>query len=224
MKYIILIPSYKPDNKLINLLKSIDKSIDVILVDDGSGNEFNSINEEAKKYAHLIKYEENKGKGYAIKKGLKYIKDNYKEYTLVTMDSDGQHKYSDALKLLDYASKNNDTLVIGKRHWDKTTPIRSRIGNYITRKIFKRHTGLNIYDTQSGLRAFSSNLIDYMLNTKGERYEYEMNVLLGLKDNNIKVKEIKIETIYIDNNKGSHYKLISDSKKIYNAIKDYKKE
>ena len=63
-----------------------------------------------------------------------------------------------------------------------------------------------------------------MLNTKGERYEYEMNVLLGLKDNNIKVKEIKIETIYIDNNKGSHYRLISDSKKIYKSIKDYKKE
>ena len=93
---------------------------------------------------------------------------------------------SDAKKLINYIESNLDSLAIGRRTWDKTTPIRSRIGNYLTRKIYKKTTNISIYDTQSGLRAFSNKLLDYMLNTKGNRYEYEMNVLLNL--NNIPVK------------------------------------
>ena len=124
--------------------------------------------------------------------GLTYIKENYKDYVVVTMDSDNQHTFSDALKLLKYAENHDDTLVIGRRHWDKSTPLRSRIGNSLTRKIYKKNTGIDIYDTQSGLRSFSYKLMDYMLNVDGSRYDYEMNVLLGLKDKNIKVKELNI--------------------------------
>ncbi len=222
MKKIVLIPSYEPDNKLIELLKSIDKSFDIIVVNDGSSKETNSLFEDAKKYAHLISYETNMGKGYALKEGYKYIKDKYKEYVVVTMDSDGQHKIEDAKKLIDYIIDNKNDLAIGKRTWDKTTPIRSRIGNYLTRKIYKKATGKTIYDTQSGLRAFSNNLMDYMLNIKGNRYEYEMNVLLNLKD--IKVHEIPIQTIYFNNNKGSHFKWFDDSKRVYKVIREYKKQ
>lgn len=222
MKNIVLIPSYEPDNKLIDLLKSIDKSFDIIVINDGSSEEFNNIFEEVKKYAYLISYKTNMGKGYALKKGYKYIKENYKEYVVVTMDSDGQHKIEDAKKLLTYVSKNKNDLALGKRTWDKSTPIRSRIGNYLTRNIYKKATGKTIYDTQTGLRAFSNKLMDYMLNIKGNRYEYEMNVLLNLKD--INVHEIPIQTIYFNNNKGSHFKWFNDSKRIYKIIKEYKKQ
>ena len=221
METIILIPSYEPDDKLIKLLKSIDKSYHIIVVDDGSGENYSNIYEEAHEYAHVISYEENKGKGYALKKGLKYIKDKYKNYIVVTMDSDGQHRIEDAKKLIEYASNNIDTLVIGKRNISKSTPIRSKIGNYLIRRLYKKTTNIDIYDTQSGLRAFSYKLIDYMLNTKGNRYEYEMNVLLYLKD--IPVKEIDIKTIYFDNNRGSHYNWFKDSKRIYKVIKEYKR-
>ena len=219
MKYVVLIPSYEPDEKLIKLLKTISKDVDIILVNDGSSKKYDEIFLEAKKYAHVISYSENKGKGYALKKGLKYIKEKYDKYVVVTMDADGQHTFSDAKKLLDYASKNLNTLVIGKRFWDKTTPKSSRFGNYITRKIYKNVTGIDIYDTQSGLRAFSYKLMDYMLKTEGERYEYEMNVLLYLKENKIDVKEISIETIYINKNETSHYRTFKDSYRIYKTIR-----
>ena len=163
METIILIPSYEPDDKLIKLLKSIDKSYHIIVVDDGSGENYSNIYEEAHEYAHVISYEENKGKGYALKKGLKYIKDKYKNYIVVTMDSDGQHRIEDAKKLIEYASNNIDTLVIGKRNISKSTPIRSKIGNYLIRRLYKKTTNIDIYDTQSGLRAFSYKLIDYIL-------------------------------------------------------------
>ena len=224
MKEVILIPSFEPDNKLIELLKSIDKNIDVIVINDGSSSNKNKIYKEAKEYAHVISYDENMGKGYALKKGLEYIKENYKEVIICTMDSDGQHLFSDAKKLLEYASNHLNTLVIGRRNWDKSTPKSSRFGNNLARKKYKKYTGIDIYDTQSGLRAFSYKLLDYMLNTEGMRYEYEMNVLMNLNKENIKVHEIDIETIYINNNEGSHFKTITDTYKIYKTMKQAKEK
>ncbi len=218
MPYVILIPSYEPDEQLINLLKEIDNKYPVVIVNDGSDKSFNRIFKEASQYAHIISYNENMGKGYALKTGLNYIDDTYDKYIVVTMDSDGQHKLSDAIKLCNYIKEHNEQLALGRRTWDKTMPLRSRLGNGITRVIFKWMTKAKIYDTQSGLRAFSYKLTDYMLNIQGNRYEYEMNVLLNLKDSHIKYHEIKTATIYINNNEASHFNTIKDSYKIYKAI------
>ena len=210
MKYIILIPAYEPDTKLLRLLREIDNKYPVIVINDGSSKFYNDIFEAAKKYAHVMSYEKNMGKGYALKTGLNYIEDKYEDnYIVVTMDADGQHKLDDALKLCGYVQDNLDTLVLGKRSRTKDMPLRSRLGNHITRNIFKQTTGLDIYDTQSGLRAFSSKLNDYMLSISGNRFEYEMNVLLNIKNHHIKYHEIPISTIYLDNNKDSHFHIIS---------------
>ena len=223
MKYVILIPVYKPDNELLRLLKDIDKKYSIVVINDGSGKEYDEVFKEVKKYAHLISYNENKGKGYALKKGLEYIKNTYKDYIVVTMDSDGQHTLKDALKLCEYAKDNLDTLVLGKRLLNKNTPLRSKIGNAITRYVFKKKTGFKIYDTQTGLRAFSYKLNNYMLKIPGWRYEYEMNVLLNLRNDNIKYKEIPIETIYFDHNRKSHFNTLKDAYLIYKNIFKYKK-
>lgn len=223
MKYIILIPAYEPDDKLIELLKVINHEYETIIVDDGSGGDYKNLFEIAKKYAHVISYETNMGKGYALKKGITYIADNYQNYVIVTMDADMQHDLTDAIKLCEYVSKHPDTLVLGKRTWDKTMPLRSRLGNSITRFVFSIKTGLKIYDTQSGLRAFSDSLVNYMLNNDGNRYEYEMNVLLNLKKYRIKYHEIDINTIYIDKNKTSHFNAFKDSYLIYKEILKNKK-
>lgn len=224
MKYIILIPAYKPNQELLTLLKTIPQTCDIVLIDDGSGKEYQHIFLESKKYAHVISYVVNKGKGHALKTGLKYIKDTYKSYIVVTMDCDGQHKVTDALKLCHYIDAFPGSLALGKRKWNSHTPLRSRIGNSITRKVYYYFTKLKIYDTQTGLRAFSYKLIDYMLAIKGDRFEYEMNVLLNLKKNNIEYTEIPIETIYINKNKHSHFKAMRDAYKIYKAIFKWHKE
>lgn len=221
MKYIILIPTYNPDERLLMILEQINKKYDVVIVDDGSADK--NLFKKCEDYAHVISYVENQGKGHALKTGLEYIKENYKKYVVVTMDDDMQHKLEDALKLCDYVSEHDEEFAIGRRHWDKTTPLTSRIGNAFARFVFKKQTGLSIYDTQNGLRAFSNKLIDYMLGIKGERYEYEMNVLYGLKKSKIKYKEIDIETIYIDNNKTSKFRLFRDSYKILKDMKKWKK-
>lgn len=134
------------------------------------------------------------------------------------MDSDGQHKVSDAIKLCDYTEKHPKELVLGSRKRDENVPLRSYLGNTITRSVYRMVTKTDIYDTQTGLRCFTDQLIDYMLEVPGNRYEYEMNVLLESNRYNIEIKEITIETIYIDNNSKSHFNTIKDSWKIYKEI------
>ena len=219
-RIIILIPAYEPDNKLTNLVNELsNENINILIVDDGSGLSYKNIFDKCKEYADVISYEINIGKGYALKTGLKYIKDNYKEpYIVVTMDSDGQHTVSDAKKLIKEIDYNERVLIIGKRIRNDNTPLRSRIGNSITRFIYRMTTGLDVYDTQSGLRVFNNTLIDYLIDIEGNRFEYEMNVLLKCAIDKIKIREVEIETIYIDNNSGSHFNTIKDSYRIYKDI------
>lgn len=222
MKKIILIPSYEPDDKLVKLINSIDtKEFIVIVVNDGSNENYDKIFDKIKDKVYLISYKKNKGKGYALKEGFKYIKDNYNEYIVITMDSDGQHKISDAKKLLEYILNHRDTLVIGSRKRNKKIPLRSKFGSEVSSLTYKLVTGINIYDTQSGLRAFSNELMDFIISIDGNRFEYEMNVLMLASKNNIKMKEIEIETIYIDNNKKSHFNPLIDSYKVYKEILKY---
>ena len=223
-KLVILIPAYEPEERFIKLLQELNKKkLKVIVINDGSNSNYDEIFNEASKYSKVLKHDINKGKGTALKTGLKYIEENIKDdYVVVTMDCDGQHTLNDALKIGKYVIENPEELVLGKRLRSNKTPIRSRIGNGITRLIYRLKTKIDVYDTQTGLRAFSNKLIPFMLNIEGDRFEYEMNVLLQCPVNKIKIKEIDIETIYIDNNSQSHFNALRDSKRIYIEIFRFK--
>ena len=221
IKYIALVPAYEPDNNLPRVVKELqENNFDVVVVNDGSSLDYKEFFDACN--TKKISYPTNRGKGYALKKGYEYVKNNYEKYIIVTIDSDGQHTVEDAINLCRYVRENPDTLAIGKRLRKDNVPVRSKIGNALTKFVFELATGEKIYDTQSGLRAFSNNLMDYMIEIEGERFEYEMNVLLYLSKRNIKYKEIEIQTIYIDNNKKSHFKALKDSLKIYGKIAEFK--
>ena len=219
-KRIVLIPAYCPDKKLIALVNTLhEMDFSIVVVNDGSKAEHKDIFETVGKYAAVLTHEKNRGKGAALKTGLEYIKQTFSiPYIVVTADADGQHLPEDILLVCEKAESKVGSLILGSRIIGKNAPLRSRIGNSITRLIFRISTGTAIYDTQTGLRAFSNGLTDYMLATDGERYEYEMNVLLNLKKNNINVEEIPIQTVYLDNNSSSHFNPIKDSFKIYREI------
>lgn len=224
MRYIALIPSYEPTEKLLDILDLLKKSnFEIVLVNDGSKKSYEKIFKDAKKYAKVLEYDENHGKGYALKTGLKYIEKKYQNSIIVTMDSDGQHTIKDAIKLCNITLKKSNTIVLGKRLRDKNVPLKSRLGNSITRKIYKLKTGIDIYDTQTGLRCFNTNLIPFLLSIPGNRFEYEMNMLLNAPKNNIKLEEVTIDTIYENNNKGTHFSIVKDSYLIYKNIINHKK-
>ena len=217
---IALIPAYEPGEKLIELAEQLHLSdLEVVVVDDGSGEAYRSVFNKTASFATVLVHEINKGKGSALKTGLSYIHENFPDSSvIVTLDSDGQHSVEDTVRVCDAALNNQSSLVLGCRRFKEGTPVRSWFGNTLTKLIYRLSTGVNVSDTQTGLRAFSAKLLPFMLSVSGTRYEYEMNVLLECSREGIPIKELEIKTIYFDNNSGSHFSAIKDSYRIYKEI------
>ena len=60
-----------------------------------------------------------------------------------------------------------------------------------------------------------------LLDLHGERYEYETNVLIETNYRDIDIKEVVIDTIYINNNETSHFNPVKDSLKVYRLFAYY---
>lgn len=223
MNNVILIPAYKPDHKFVDFVKELrNRELIVVAVNDGSGQDFDVWFEEVSSLgAIVISHEVNKGKGRAIKTGIQYIIENMSDIDfVVTADCDGQHTPDDIEKVICNGDLHKDTIIIGGRFSkkDDSVPTRSILGNTVTRWVFRLATGLPIKDTQTGLRGLPKVLLPRLAELKGERYEYEMNMLLYLKEWSVPFVEIPISTIYFNNNKGSHFNIFKDAWRIFKQI------
>lgn len=222
MKIAVLIPAYKPCEELfIPFLKQLSATpFDIVIINDGSGKEFDGVFEKCHEFTDTVLHHYiNKGKGSALKSGIGYIRDRMPDVEgIVTADCDGQHAVSDIIRVAEELCAHPDDLIIGGRRFDENVPARSQIGNTVTRGLFKAATGVKIYDTQTGLRAFSRRYFDDFAKLHGERYEYEMNMLLKLREMAISPREIEIKTIYINENATSHYNALKDSLRIASRL------
>lgn len=220
MKHIALIPSYQPDDALPEVVRSLERcGFSCVVVDDGSSAETKKYFEEIGPDAVLLVHEINRGKGQALRTGLTYIRDHFEPpYTVVTVDGDGQHSADDAARLTEEAEEHPEAMILGKRNFTNSVPFRSRFGNAVTRIVFFFSSGVKVYDTQTGLRAFSDQAVQDLIDVQGDRYEYEMNALLFFARHKIPIREIGIETIYIDGNHKSHFRVLADSFRIYKDI------
>ena len=220
MKHIALIPAYQPDKELIQVISGLaERNFTVITVDDGSGQKYESIFRLASVKSVVLTHEINQGKGEALKTGMRYIMEQIKEpYLIVTADADGQHQIQDILNVCTEAEQHPESLVLGSRKFEGRVPLRSRFGNSVTRTVYRLCSGVSVYDTQTGLRAFTNQLTEKMLSVEGSRYEYEMNVLMYSAKTGIPIREVWISTVYLNENASSHFHAVRDSFRIYKEI------
>ena len=222
----VLIPAYKPDKKMLVTLDELVKAgfSDILVVNDGSGEEFEPIFDVVKKMPQctLLVHPENKGKGAALKTAFQYFLDNREDKAcIVSADADGQHLTKDIIATA-MASVEQGNVVLGVRDFnDPNVPSRSKMGNQITCGVFRLFFGMKIQDTQTGLRAFPRKYLEEILKAKGDRYEYETNMLFIINRKQIPLSEVKIETVYIEENKSSHFRVVRDSIRIYALILKY---
>ena len=216
----VLIPAYQPDARLPRLILELhraDPSTKIVVVDDGSGQKFSDIFEaSATAGAHVISYEHNRGKGYALREGFTWIRDvaGDSQECVVTADADGQHTLNDIFRVGRTCTDTGKS-VLGVREFVGHVPARSRIGNTATSALFWLATGWKLKDTQTGLRAFPVGLLPALLEVQGDRYEYELRVLLHLAKFRHPVTQIPIETIYEAGNPTSHFRPLQDSARIW---------
>lgn len=217
----IIIPSYEPDEKLPDLLKNLRETgfRNIVLVDDGSGEKYAGIFTEAETtYGCVVLHHAvNQGKGRALKTAFNFCLREFADLPgVITADSDGQHSPECILSCVDAMLKNPLALILGCRCFEGAdVPARSEFGNKCTRVVMKYLTGISVSDTQTGLRGIPTAFMEQLLMVRGERFEFETNMLLETKSRKIPIVEVPIRTIYIEENKTSHFNPIKDSIKIY---------
>ena len=221
----VVLPSLDPDEKLHAVIEGLLEYgfTDIILVNDGSKPEnLHYFEEEAASHPdviHLLHHEVNKGKGAALKNAFRYFLSNRPEgFGVVTVDGDNQHHPEDTRACCEHMMTHSKT-VLGCRDFTLDhVPPRSRFGNHTTSMIFKIFVGMTISDTQTGLRAIPRDVLTKLVDVYGDRFEYETNMLLAFKQQGIEFDEVKIRTVYIEENKSSHFRVIHDSWRIYKLI------
>lgn len=225
MKVTAIVPSLRPDEKLEGVVRDLAASgfSRVILVDDGSGPAYADVFARAAALCPgsvVLRHEVNQGKGRAMKTAFAwFLKHQDGDAGVVTVDGDGQHTGEDARRCAEALEENPGALVLGCRRFDgPDVPARSAMGNRITAACFTFLCGIRVTDTQTGLRAVGGEFLRELLDVKGERYEYETNMLLATKAAGVPIVEVPIRTVYIEENKSSHFHPLRDSAVIYGQI------
>ena len=220
----VVLPSLDPDEKLVAVVDGLLEYgfTDIILVNDGSKAEnLHYFTDLAALHPEitLLHHEVNKGKGAALKNAFRYFLDNRPEgLGVVTVDGDNQHHPEDTRACCLHMLETG-RVTLGCRDFTLDhVPARSRFGNHTTSAIFKLFVGMTISDTQTGLRAIPRDVVEKIVTVYGDRFEYETNMLLAFKDKGIDFDEVKIRTVYIEENKSSHFRVIHDSWRIYKLI------
>ncbi|MCM1559153.1 MAG: bifunctional glycosyltransferase family 2/GtrA family protein [Butyrivibrio sp.] len=227
---VVVIPALNPTEKLEEYVEELitARFKRIVVVDDGSDMEYRPIFSKIERRSEcaVLQHAVNLGKGRALKTAFNYILNEIPEAgCVITVDADGQHRLPDIEKVGN-AYEGERQLILGSRQFSrdsdgKKIPLRSKFGNQITKVVFNFLCGINISDTQTGLRVYPRKILPDLMEVAGERYEYETNVLLYCHDSNIRFQEVPIQTVYENNNETSHFHPIRDSLKIYGVIIKY---
>lgn len=208
----IIIPSYQPDEHLYKVCEELfNASYQILVIDDGSGEKYLDIFNNVKHMAKVHHKKINQGKGLALKDAFKEVLNYYPNTKyVITVDGDGQHKFSDIERMKKLVTANDET-ILGVRDFKGKIPLRSRIGNDMSKFVQTLITYRYLKDNQCGLRAFPISLLPYLIKIKGKKYEYEMNVISSMLLKNISFSILLIDTVYENNNNTSHFRPLLDT-------------
>ena len=215
MKTAVLIPAYNPDEQLKILTDELkEKGFEILVVDDGSDEACQPYFENLQ--AEVIHNPTNLGKGAALKNGMRALREIYPDVdNFITADADGQHPVSDICRVQDELARGHDFVITTRILKHAKTPLKSRIGNALSRFFVCIANNHYLPDNQSGLRGFDVKHIDWMLEVRGDKYDYELTVLLIAEKQGIRAKRVPIEAIYFNNNANTHFKPLIDTLRIY---------
>lgn len=217
-QYCVIIPAYQPEEELIRYTAELlSAGVRVVVVDDGSGASYGAVFGQLGELpgCTVLRHADNQGKGAAIKTAVCWCLNGEQTAAgVVTADCDGQHSVKDVLRVIEAVAANPKALVLGCRSFGAEVPGRSAMGNRLISGGMKLLYGIELEDTQTGLRGIPKSLMGDLTELPGDRYEYELNMLLSMSSEGVPFIAVPIQTIYFNNNSGSHFRPLRDSLRI----------
>tara|TARA_B100002051_G_C16613251_1_gene574246 strand:- start:5 stop:661 length:657 start_codon:yes stop_codon:yes gene_type:complete len=211
MKPLVVIPAFNTNNEVKTLIEQIleQNKIDILIIDDGSNDKIIVDN-----YSNvvLLRNKVNRGKGYTLKKSIKYASLN-KYSHIISIDSDLQH---DPIHISDFINKGEDNdIVFGVREFSKPMPLHRILSNKLTSLIISRIVKNNIKDSQSGYRMYNMSIFKNK-NLQENGFHFESEIILKCINKNSIIQNVPIQTIY--NDSLSSIKNFSDTIKFITLI------
>ena len=168
VRYAVIIPAYRPEESLLQLIGALSETPipAIVLVDDGSGPAYREVFRRAAEFekVRLVRHAVNLGKGAALKTAFNYALCAFSELQgVVTADADGQHHPDDIEHVADALAAEPDRVILGARTFSAAVPLRSRVGNIVTRTVMGALVGQHVSDTQTGLRGIPASLLPHLL-------------------------------------------------------------
>jgi len=215
---IVLVPAYQPGPALVELVTRL-RHHTVLVVDDGSGPRFAAVFAAARLAgAEVITLPLNQGKGRALRAGFAHARTHHPGEALICADSDGQHRLEDIEAVAARLAEGDPAMVLGTRRFVGDVPARSRFGNRVTAAAFAAATGLSLGDTQTGLRGYPPRMLAWLEQVDGDRFEYELRLLVRAAREQLSVVEVEIATVYLDHNASSHFRPVRDSLRVLTPL------
>jgi len=206
-KICVIIPTYNNGKTLTSVIDSVLQYVnDVVVVNDGSTDNTNEILYPYKDKIKIVSYSTNKGKGYALKCGFDFAREQGFRYAL-TFDSDGQHYAEDIQKFIEATEKYPDALIIGNRNLvHSNMPKKNSFANRFSNFWFALHTGIRLPDTQTGIRLYPLEKMK-QLTPFTSRYEAELEMLVRCAWRGIKIVSLPVKVYYApDGERVSHFR------------------
>lgn len=196
----VIIPALNPDNRIRVFIHSLEKVgfDNIVVVDDGSDRLykdgiFRELEEEGVK---VLSYEDNQGKGAAIKDGLSYVCEDMPDVVgVVTADYDGRQSANAATLIADKLLEGEE-FVLGVRDLEHSNISKKmRNGYKLTEFAFRILYSKRIRDIQTGLRGIALSLVPHFIDIKGSRYEYEPKMIIDSVRDDIPICEVEVGPI-----------------------------
>ena len=221
LRPIALIPAYKPEAALVDITLELirsDQFQKIVVVNNGNGPEHETIFKALEETGgvELVRLYVNLGKGAGLKAGINHVVCRFPGAVgIVTMDADGQHLVEDVLKVAAKLIDKPSDLILGSREFQSDVPLRSRFGNLMSRGVMRILGGLRLRDTMTGLRGIPMVFLAPLLRLKTQGFDFELDMLFKAKADGRVIIEVPIQTVYLNENKSSHFNPFMDSLKIY---------
>ena len=210
----VIIPTYNNAGTIAQVIADVKRyASDVIVVNDGSTDNTSDILLDIKDI-RVIDYPDNKGKGYALKLGLKRAYEWGYRYA-ITIDSDGQHYADDIPVFINRIEQFPDSLLIGARNLTADNmPSKNTFANKFSNFWYKVETGQTLVDTQSGYRLYPLHKIQG-IRFITRRYEFEVEVIVRAAWHGINVENVPIKVYYAPTEERvSHFRPLQDFTRI----------
>lgn len=225
----VIIPALNPLPSLIEYVEKLKKLnvVKVIIVDDGSEVKYEATFNELQNVTNCIvlKHNENKGKGRALKTGFHYVLKKLKNTRdVLTVGAHGQHKIEDVKRILKNRKVFSDGIILGVRNFhSEDLTITKTLGNKVASKLFQVLFHKHLLDTQTGLRCIPKKELSWLMNVPGDSFEYDTNMLVEAINRKVPIYEIPIGPIHIKKNTLMHYdEIINPQEIVQQMLSTYK--